>query len=71
MKDNQLDFRILPEPLEVTGIGVAFSRTDSRKLIADLDTALKDMTNDGTTAAILKNYVDEPSDFLQGVRSHD
>lgn len=71
MKDNQLDFRILPEPLEVTGIGAAFSRTDSRQLVADLDKALKDMANDGTTEAILKNYIDDPSDFLQGVRRHD
>lgn len=71
MKDNQLDFRILPEPLEVTGIGAAFSRTDSRKMIADLDVAMKDMANDGTTEAILKKYLDNPSDFLRGVRSHD
>ena len=65
MKDNQMDFRILPESLETTGIGVAFSRTDTRALVGDLHMALQDMKKDGTTERILRKYVSDPMSFLQ------
>jgi len=32
MKDNAVDFRILEEPLLVTGLGIAFAKNDSRGL---------------------------------------
>lgn len=65
MKDNQMDFRILPESLETTGIGVAFSRTDTRALVGDLHMTLLAMRNDGTTERILRKYLDDPAPFLK------
>ena len=32
MKDNSVEFRILEEPLLVTGLGIAFAKNDSRGL---------------------------------------
>ena len=68
MKDNQMDFRLLPEALETTGIGVAFSRTDTRALVGDLHMTLQAMRKDGTTERILRKYVDDPTPFLKEVQ---
>lgn len=70
MKDNQMEFRLLPEPLEVTGVGVAFAKTDMRPLVDELDKTLKDMAADGTTERILSKYVTDPDSFLKGI-SHE
>lgn len=68
MKDNQMDFRILPEPLETTGVGVAFAKTDMRPLVSELNKTLHAMIEDGTTEKILRKYVDSPDVFLKGVQ---
>ena len=36
MKDNSVEFRILEEPLLVTGLGIAFAKNDTRGLDSQL-----------------------------------
>lgn len=68
MKDTGIAFRILPEPLEITGVGVAFHKNDQRPIVEDLGRTLQAMADDGTTERILRKYVDSPDAFLKGVR---
>lgn len=68
MKDTGIAFRILPEPLEITGVGVAFHKNDNRPIVDDLGRTLQTMADDGTTEQILRKYVDAPESFLKGVR---
>ena len=65
MKDFDAHFRILPEPLLVTGIGVAFSLTDRRGLAQQLDDTLAEMRADGTMKEIVGRYLDEPEGYLE------
>lgn len=65
MKDFDAHFRILPEPLLVTGIGVAFSPEDRRGLAQQLDDTLAEMRADGTMKEIVGRYLDEPEGFLE------
>ena len=48
MKDNSVEFRILEEPLLVTGLGVAFAKNDSRGLDHQLNDTFAQMRTDGT-----------------------
>ena len=48
MKDNAIDFRILEEPLLVTGLGIAFAKNDSRGLDHQLNDTFAQMRTDGT-----------------------
>ncbi len=66
MKDRKLDFRILPESLDSTGVGVAFSKLDRRPLPNQLDETLKAMLADGTVAKIMGRYLDNPEEFMIG-----
>ena len=65
MKDFDAHFRILPEPLLVTGIGVAFSLEDRRGLAQQLDDTLAEMRADGTMKEIVGRYVDQPDSYLE------
>lgn len=65
MKDFDAHFRILPEPLLVTGIGVAFSPEDRRGLAQQLDDTLAEMRADGTMEEIVGWYLDEPEGYLE------
>ena len=53
MKDNAVDFRILEEPLLVTGLGIAFAKNDSRGLDSQLNAVLAQMRADGTLEQIV------------------
>ena len=65
MKDFDAQFRILPEPLLVTGIGVAFSPVDQRGLAQQLDDTLAEMRADGTMKEIVGRYLENPDSYLE------
>ena len=67
MKDYNTSFRILDEPIMVAKVGVAFSLNDNRGIAQELQKVIDDMRSDGTTAAILKHYVDNPQKYLEGI----
>ena len=53
MKDYDASFRILEEPLMITGIGVAFAKDDDRGICEQMNQTLEEMRQDGT---IPENY---------------
>ena len=65
MKDYGANFRILDEPLLVTGIGVAFSRHDTRGLAAQLDEVFEQMREDGSMEKLAGKYLDDPTHSLE------
>ena len=65
MKDNAVDFRILEEPLLVTGLGIAFAKNDSRGLDTQLNAALAQMRADGTLERIVGRYLEHASQYLE------
>lgn len=65
MRDFDAQFRILPEPLLVTGIGVAFSPVDQRGLAQQLDDTLAEMRADGTMKEIVGRYLENPDSYLE------
>ena len=65
MKDYDLEYRILEEPLQTVGLGVAFSKYDDRGIEAELSQVFEDMREDGTLEEILGNYLEHPEDYLE------
>ena len=65
MKDNFVEFRILEEPLLVTGLGIAFAKNDSRGLDSQLNAVLAQMRTDGTLEQILGRYLEHASQYLE------
>ena len=65
MKDNNAVFRILEEPLLVTGLGVAFAKNDSRGLDHQLNDTFAQMREDGTLERIVGKYLDHASQYLE------
>ena len=65
MKDNNAVFRILEEPLLVTGLGVAFAKNDSRGLDHQLNETLAQMREDGTLERIVGKYLEHASQYLE------
>ena len=65
MKDNNAVFRILEEPLLVTGLGVAFAKNDSRGLDHQLNDAFAEMREDGTLERIVGKYLEHASQYLE------
>ena len=65
MKDNAVDFRILEEPLLVTGLGIAFARDDTRGLDSQLTDTLAQMRADGTLERIIGRYLENASQYLE------
>lgn len=55
MKDYDASFRILEEPLMITGIGVAFAKDDDRGICEQMDRTLEEMRQDGTSLKIIEN----------------
>ena len=64
-KDNAVEFRILEEPLLVTGLGIAFAKNDSRGLDAQLNAVLAQMRADGTLEQIVGRYLEHASQYLE------
>ena len=65
MKDNSVEFRILEEPLLITGLGIAFAKNDSRGLDIQLNAVLAQMRTDGTLEQILGKYLEHASQYLE------
>ena len=65
MKDNSVEFRILEEPLLVTGLGVAFAQNDSRGLDHQLNDTFAQMREDGTLERIVGKYLEHASQYLE------
>ncbi len=65
MKDSNAVFRILEEPLLVTGLGVAFAKNDSRGLDHQLNDAFAQMREDGTLERIVGKYLEHASQYLE------
>ena len=65
MKDYGANFRILDEPLLTTGIGVAFSKNDTRGLAAQLTEVFAQMREDGTLERIVGKYLEHASQYLE------
>ena len=65
MKDNNAAFRILEEPLLVTGLGVAFAKNDSRGLDHQLNDTFSQMREDGTLERIVGKYLEHASQYLE------
>ena len=65
MKDDGISFRILEEPLMITGIGVAFAKEDERGICEQMDQILEEMRQDGTSLKIIEKYLDDPEKYLE------
>ena len=65
MQDYNTEYRILDEPLQVVGLGVAFGKNDVRGLKTQLTATLDEMRADGTLAAIIGKYLANPEKFLE------
>ena len=65
MEDNDVDFRILEEPLLVTGLGVAFAKNDNRGLENQLNNVFAQMRTDGTLEKIIGTYLENASQDLE------
>ena len=65
MKDNAIDFRILEEPLLVTGLGIAFAMNDTRGLDHQLNDTFAQMREDGTLERIVGKYLEHASQYLE------
>ena len=65
MQDNNAAFRILEEPLLVTGLGVAFAKNDSRGLDRQLNATFAQMREDGTLEQIVGKYLEHASQYLE------
>lgn len=65
MKDYDLQFRILDEPLLTVGLGVAFSASDTRGLDRQLTETFAEMRADGTCTEILSRYLQDPEKYLE------
>ena len=65
MKDSNAAFRILEEPLLVTGLGVAFAKNDSRELDHQLNDTFAQMREDGTLERIVGKYLEHASQYLE------
>lgn len=64
-KDFTLNYRVLDEPLLVTGVGVAFDRRDKRGLDKELQQVLLAMRADGTIRKIALKYLDDADSYLE------
>ena len=65
MADYGADFRILEEPLLITGIGAAFSVNDNRGLAQELTDTFAQMRQDGTMQEIIGRYLEHPETYLE------
>ena len=65
MQDSDAEFRILDEPLLITGLGVAFAKDDNRGLDSQLNDALAQMRADGTLEEIIGAYLENASQYLE------
>ena len=65
MKDYNIEFRILDEPLEIVGLGVAFDMNDTRGIEKQLTETLNEMRLDGTEKKIISRYLSDVDKYLE------
>ncbi len=65
MKDYDVSYRILEEPLMTVGIGVAFAKDDDRGICEELEEKLEEMRLDGTSETIIGRYLENPQKYLE------
>ena len=58
-------FRILEEPLMITGIGVAFAKEDDRGICEQMGQTQEEIRLDGTSLKIIEKYLDDPQKYLE------
>ena len=64
-EDYNIKFRILDEPLETVGLGVAFDKNDDRGIEKQLTEILNQMRNDGTEKKIISRYIPDADKYLE------
>lgn len=57
MRQYNMEYRILDEPLGIVGLGAAFSLHDERGLNRQLSDVLQEMKSDGTIYSIIRKYL--------------
>ena len=65
MKDYDMEYRILEEPLLVVGLGVAFDKKDDRGLAQKLTETFEEMREDGTMQEIIGTYMEDTDCYLE------
>ena len=65
MKDYDMEYRILEEPLLVVGLGVAFDKKDDRGLAQKLTETFEEMREDGTMQEIVGTYMEDTDCYLE------
>ena len=65
MEDYNIKFRILDEPLETVGLGVAFDKNDDRGIEKQLTEILNQMRNDGPEKKIISRYIPDADKYLE------
>lgn len=65
MKDYDLEYRILEEPLFTVGLGVAFSKNDERGINEKLTETFREMREDGSAEKIIGKYLDHAETYLE------
>lgn len=65
MKDFDVEYRILDEPLMTVGLGVAFDKEDDRGLDQELSKTMQEMRVDGTMKKIISKYLDNADQYLE------
>lgn len=65
MKDYDLEYRILEEPLFSVGLGVAFSKNDDRGIEKELTETFEEMRADGSAEKIIGKYLDHAETYLE------
>lgn len=66
MKDYELEYKIIEDPLQVVGLGVAFSKKDKRGLEKQLSETFEEMRRDGSMKRILGKYLENPEKYMEG-----
>lgn len=64
MQDYDMKYRILDEPLQTVGLGVAFDLDDERRLDLELSRTLSEMRADGTVQKIVGKYLQDTKRYL-------
>ena len=67
MAETGLEFRILEEPLQTVGLGVAFDKADTSGINQQLTQTLDEMRADGTTEKIIANYLPNAERYLENL----
>lgn len=65
MKDYNVEYRILDEPLLTVGLGVAFYKEDDRGIAEELNRTLTEMRLDGTEKQILSEFLEDVDHYLE------